>query len=303
MTGSHASNLPPQVFDRALLRARRDRVGARAGGVDFLLQRAVDDLSDRLSVVTRNLPQALVLGAHHGLLGRMVAGRPGVDLVVEMDASAAALRACAGHKVLADEEALPFKAGAFDLVVSALSLHFVNDLPGTLLQARHVLRPDGLFLAAMLGGRTLAELREAFLVAEAEIDGGASPRVAPFADVRDAGALLHRAGFALPVADSDVVTVGYETPLHLMREVKAMGASNVLTARRRVPLRRATLLRASEVYAERFSRPDGRVTATFEIITLTGWAPHESQQKPLAPGSARVRLADALGVKEAKAEE
>jgi NADH dehydrogenase [ubiquinone] 1 alpha subcomplex assembly factor 5 len=221
--------------------------------------------------------------------------------IVSLDPCPAMLTQCAEPKVLADPQALPFAESRFDLVVSGLALHLVNDLPGTLVQIRRCLKPDGLFLGAVLGGATLTELRQAFVAAEAEIDGGASPRVAPFADVRDLGSLLQRAGFALPVVDADVVTVAYATPLHLMRELRAMGASNMLAERRRVPLKRATLLRAAAIYSERFSRPDGRVTATFEIITMTGWCPHESQQKPLQPGSATTRLADALGVPERKA--
>ncbi len=193
---------------------------------------------------------------------------------------------------------MPFAPASLDLVVSGLALHHVNDLPGSLVQIRRALKPDGLFLAALLGGETLKELREAWLIAEDEVSGGASPRVAPFADVRDLGGLLQRAGFALPVADTDVVRVTYASPLDLMREIKAMGASNVLTARRRVPVTRTLLFRAAEVYAERFALADGRIPATFEIITLTAWVPHESQQKPLQPGSAKARLADALGVME-----
>jgi hypothetical protein len=196
-----------------------------------------------------------------------------------------------------------FAERSLDLVASGLSLQLVNDLPGALIQIRRALKPDGLFLGAMLGGSTLAELRTAFLVAEEEIEGGVSPRVAPFADVRDLGALLQRAGFALPVADSDIVTVTYPDPLALMRDLRAMAASNALTARRKVPLRRATLARAIAVYRARFGLSDGRVPATFEIVTLTGWAPHESQQKPLTPGSARTRLADALDAEERSAGE
>jgi NADH dehydrogenase [ubiquinone] 1 alpha subcomplex assembly factor 5 len=244
-----------------------------------------------------------VLGASHGVLGARLRALPNVGLVIEMEAAARVLAQCEGPGVCADEEALPFADGTLDLMVSALTLQHVNDLPGTLTQVRRALKPDGLFLAAMLGGRTLVELREAFLAAEAEIEGGASPRVAPFADVRDAGALLQRAGFALPVADSDTVTVTYATPLDLMREIRGMGASNVLVARRRSPLRRETLLRAAELYAERYSTREGRISATFEIVTMTGWVPHESQQKPLQPGSARARLADALGVREGKTDE
>ncbi len=288
----------PNIFDRDLLVRRRNRVSADAGRFAFLLDRAAEDICDRLSIVQRQFDTAAVIGAHHGLLGRRVRGLANVGWAVETDSAAGMLAQCDGPRVLADEELLPFRDGALDLVVSALALQFVNDLPGALVQIRRALKPDGLFLAAMIGGRSLVELREAFLVAEAEIECGASPRVAPFADVRDAGALLQRAGFALPVADSDTIDVTYATPLDLMRDVKGMGASNMLVARRRAPLRRATLLHAMEVYAERFSAADGRVHATFEIITLTGWAPHESQQKPLKPGSARARLADALRVPE-----
>ena len=217
-----------------------------------------------------------------------------------MEASAALLALCPPPKVQADEELLPFRDGAFDLIVSALSLQFVNDLPGALVQIRRALRPDGLFLGAVLGGLTLSELREAFMQAELELDGGASPRIAPMADIRDFGGLLQRAGFALPVADADSVTVTYDSPLALMLDLRAMGAGNVLTERRKRPLRRATLYRAVEIYADRFSAGGGRVKASFEIIHLAGWSPHESQQKPLKPGSAAARLADALGVEEHK---
>jgi SAM-dependent methyltransferase len=205
--------------------------------------------------------------------------------------------------VVADEETLPFRDASLDLVVSALALQFVNDLPGTLIQIRRALKPDGLFLAAMIGGDSLVELREAFAQAEAEIEGGVSPRVAPFADLRDLGALLQRAGFALPVTDADRLTVRYASPLALMHDLRRMGAGNALTERRRMPLRRSTLRRMIEIYAERFSDPDGRIRATFEIVWLSGWAPHESQQKPLAPGSAKTRLADALRAQEISAGE
>jgi NADH dehydrogenase [ubiquinone] 1 alpha subcomplex assembly factor 5 len=288
----------PQPFDGHQLGRLRQRAAATIASHDFLLQRVADDFAERLDAIRRTFADGLDLGAHHGVIGRRIAGRSGVASVVSMDACLAMLAQCDAPRVLGDPEALPFAESSFDLVVSGLTLQFVNDLPGTLLQIRRILRPDGLLLAAMAGGATLTELRQAFTAAESEIDGGVSPRVAPFADVRDLGGLLQRAGFALPVVDADIVTVAYATPLHLMREVKAMGASNILTERRRVPLKRATLLRAAEIYAERFSRPDGRVTATFEILTMTGWCPHASQQKPLAPGSATTRLADALGVVE-----
>src|SRR6185312_2614985 len=198
----------------------------------------------------------------------------------------------------ADEEALPFADASLDLVVSGLALQFVNDLPGTLIQVRRALKPDGLFLAALAGGDSLAELRQSFAEAESEMDGGASPRVAPFADVRELGALLQRAGFALPVIDSERLTVRYASAFALMHDLRRMGATNVLVERRRVPLRRATLSRMADIYAGRFADADGRLRATFEIVWLSGWAPHESQQKPLKPGSAAQRLADALGTTE-----
>src|ERR1700691_3245789 len=205
--------------------------------------------------------------------------------------------------VATDEEALPFGDATFDLVVSALTLQFVNDLPGVLVQIRRALKPDGLFLAALLGGDTLAELRHSFAAAESEVEGGASPRVAPFADLRELGALLQRAGFALPVTDVDRVTVRYDTVFGLMHDLRRMGATNALLARRRTPLRRATLVRMAEIYAERFADNDGRVRATFEIVWLSGWAPHPDQQKPLKPGSAKTRLADVLGTREISAGE
>ena len=200
--------------------------------------------------------------------------------------------------VVSDEEALPFADASLDLVVSALALQFVNDLPGTLIQIRRALKPDGLFMAALIGGDSLAELRAAFADAESEVEGGLSPRVAPFADVRELGALLQRAGFALPVVDSERLTVRYDSALALMRDLRRMGATNVMHERRRRPFKRATLQRMAEIYAERYTDPDGRLRASFEIIWLSGWAPHESQQKPLKPGSAAQRLADALGTRE-----
>ena len=292
-----------RIFDRHLLTTRRNRAARHAAEHEFLLARVVDDLLERLSVITRQFPRAVVLGAQHGLLGRRLRALHGVELVIDMDPARAMLDRCDGPCIQADEELLPLTDQALDLIVSGLSLHFVNDLPGALTQVRRALKPDGLLLAAMLGGTTLSELRTALLVAEEEIEGGASPRVAPFADVRDLGALLLRAGFALPVADSETVTVTYADPLSLMRELRAMGCGNVLLQRSRKPLRRATLARALEIYSERFGLASGRIPASFEIITLTAWAPHESQQQPLRPGSAKFRLADALGTEEKSAGE
>lgn len=291
---------PTQIFDRALLARRRARASGSAGGHDFLLERVADDIAERLSIVRRAFPLAANVGAHHGVVSRRIAGLAGIEGVIDVDGTPELVMGAPGMHVVADEDALPFADGSLDLVVSGLSLQLVNDLPGALIQIRRALKPDGLLLAAMLGGATLKELREVWLAAEAEVSGGASPRVAPFADVRDMGALLQRAGFALPVVDSETVTVNYPDPFALMREVKAMGASNMLTARRRTPVTRRLLLRAAEIYVERFAAADGRVPATFEILTLTAWAPDESQPKPLRPGSAQTRLADALGVKEEK---
>jgi SAM-dependent methyltransferase len=280
------------IFDRFLLRRRRSRATATAG--DFLLAQVADDLMDRLALVRRRFPVALNLGAAHGLLGVRLGARPGTELVIDMEPVGSLLRLCSGFRVQADEEALPFRHQSLDLVASALALQLVNDLPGTLLQIREALKPDGLLLAALLAGDTLRELRTALFLAEEEIEGGASARVAPFADVRQLGGLLQRAGFALPVADAQTLTVTYPDGLALMRDLRANGAANVLHARSRKPLRRDTLARALDHYAERYGLPNGRVPATFEIVTLTGWAPHESQQQPLPPGSAKARLADAL---------
>ncbi|MBO0739942.1 MAG: methyltransferase domain-containing protein [Hyphomicrobiaceae bacterium] len=286
------------IFDRDLLMRRRDRVAAGAGLHDFLLARVADDLIERLGAVQRRFPVAVELGAYHGLLGRRLRQVPGIGLVVQTEPAWRLLEQCDGVRVQANEEALPFRDQSLDLVTSGLSLQFVNDLPGTFVQIRRALKPDGLFLAALLGGRTLSELRNALLAAEEEIEGGASPRVAPFAELQDFGALLQRANFALPVVDADTLTVTYPDALALMRELRGMGATNALKARRRRPLRRATLGRASSLYQERFGLSNGRVPATFEIITLTAWAPHENQQRPLAPGTATHRLADALGTVE-----
>ena len=275
----------PVIFDRRLLRARLARAAA-IGPATFLLDSVADDIAERLSAVLRTFDTAVDLGTPTDAVRRAIAGRVGTIAAV-----------------VADEEALPFRDASLDLVVSALTLQHVNDLPGTLIQIRRALKPDGLFLAAMVGGESLAELRAAFAEAEAEVEGGVSPRVAPFADLRDLGALLQRAGFALPVTDVDRITVRYASPLALMHDLRRMGAGNALTERRRTPLRRATLRRLLEIYAERFADPDGRIRATFEIVWLSGWAPHESQQQPLAPGSAKTRLADALRTQEISAGE
>lgn len=287
----------PIIFDRPLLRARRKRA-QRLGASDFLIERVAEDIAERLSVVLRQFDVAVDLGTPSEAVRRALAASGKVGMVV-----AASPLAMGPLAVVADEEALPFRDGAIDLVTSALSLQFVNDLPGALVQIARALRPDGLFLAALAGGETLSELRQAFAQAEAEIEDGISPRVAPFADLRDLGALLQRAGFALPVTDVDRITVRYASPIALMHDLRRMGATNALTERRRKPLKRATLMRMIEIYGKRFADADGRIRATFEIVWLSGWAPHESQQQPLKPGSAQQRLADVLGTKEQSAGE
>lgn len=291
------------LFDRKLLNRRRSRIAESIGDHDFLLRRAADDIAARLGAVLRDFPVALNIGAHHGPLGHAIQALPNVGRVINADSCLALLAHNEPPRLVCDEEQLPFAPQCTDLIVSGLALHLVNDLPGALIQMRRALKPDGLFMAALLGGETLVELRQAFMEAEAELEGGASPRVAPSADVRDYGSLLQRAGFALPVSDADLLQVSYALPIDLMHEVRAMGGGNVLQARSRRPLRRATLERAIEIYRERFSTDAGRITASFEIIYLTGWAPDESQPKPLRPGSAKTRLADALGVEERSAGE
>ncbi|MBC7101949.1 MAG: methyltransferase domain-containing protein [Parvibaculum sp.] len=294
-----------RVFDRATLRRRRNRAAEGFPAHDFLVRRAGEDIVERIAGVNRNFEIAADIGAHRGALREAMAAATlpagKIGTLVSTDLSAAMLAHAAGPRIVADEEALPFAGRSLNLVTSVLSLHWVNDLPGTLIQVRRALKPDGLFVAALFGGETLTELRQSITEAEVECEGGLSPRVSPFADLRDMGGLLQRAGFALPVADTDRVTVRYADPLRLMAELRGMGETNALAERRRTPLRRGTLMRAAEIYREKFGLPDGRVPATFDIVIVTGWAPHESQQKPRAPGSAETRLADALGTVERNA--
>ena len=293
---------PPAIFDRTLLRARRLRAAA-AGGENFLVARAAEDLAERLQAVSRRFPAALDLGTPGEALRMVLSASGRVDRVVAAEPLAALRDTRGGPLVAAGEEALPFAEASFDLVVSALALHWVNDLPGALLQIRRVLKPHGLFIAVMAGGETLTELRQCLAAAESEIESGLSPRVTPFVEVRAMGTLLQRAGFALPVTDVDRLTVRYASLAGLFRDLRAMGATNALTDRRRKPLRRSTIARAAEIYAERFADADGRLRATFDLLWISAWAPHESQQQPLKPGSARMRLADALGTKERSAGE
>jgi SAM-dependent methyltransferase len=288
-----ARSRAPQVFDRALIRRRLARALAE-GGEDFLSARVAEDLRERLSVVKRDFRRVLDLGTPRPDVGAMLAGTLPEAEITRMAPVPAAWDAGRRREVVGDEERQPFAPGSFDLVVSCLSLHAVNDLPGALVQVRRALKPDGLFLGCLFGGGTLGELRQALSIAESEVAGGASPRVAPFSDLRDLGGLLQRAGFALPVADVEPLTVRYGTVFRLFSDLRAMGATNALTLRHKAPLRRAILMRAAEVYAARFADADGRLRASFDLVWLSGWAPHESQQKSLKPGSARMSLEAAL---------
>ena len=281
------------IFDLESVAARKARARRIAdAGAAFLMQRAAEDLEDRLAAVERRFDRAAALFCQTPAAMDVLANSPKVGEALRVEAHAAFLD---GDGIVAAGEVLPFEPESLDLIVSLHALHEVNDLPGMLIQIRHALRPDGLFLACMAGAGTLGELRESFLLAETELHGGVSPRIFPFADVRDAGALLQRAGFALPVADHESVTVRYDDMFALIRDLRAMGATNALAARSRRPASRALFMRAAEIYSERFSDPDGRIRATFATIWFSGWAPHASQQKPLKPGSGKVSLAKVLG--------
>lgn len=268
------ANPMPVLFDRALLRVRRQRA-RKQGETTFLLDRVAEDMADRIAAVTRDFADVADIWTPGDVLGERFKS---VRRIV-LDS---------------DSEVLPLTPQSLDLAVSALAFQFVNDLPGVLAQIRRALRPDGLLLAALPGGDTLTELRQSFAAAEAECEGGVSPRVAPFADLRDIGQLLQRAGLALPVTDVDRIVVRYDDAFALMRDIRGMGATNVLVERRRTPTRRATMLRMAQIYGERFADPDGRIRATFDIVWLSAWAPHESQQKPLRPGSAKASLEAAV---------
>lgn len=282
------------LFDRNLFAQRRQRaLAARTQGADFLLAAVAEELGDRLLAVKRQFDLAVDLGGHTGRLAAALAASGRVDHVLRADLFTAD-PGLPAPDLVCDDALLPLKDASVGLIASALSLQLVNDLPGALIQIRRALLPDGLFLGAVLGGETLSELRDCLMRAELELTGGAGPRVAPFADTRDLGALLQRAGFALPVTDTDKLTVRYDNLFGLMRDLRAMGGTSILTERSRKPLSRAVFLKAAALYAADHADADGRIRATFQVVYLSGWAPHESQQKPLKPGSAKMRLADAL---------
>ena len=269
----------PVLFDRALLQARQRRA-QKLGAAEFLLDRVAEDLEERLHAVLREFSDIADVWTPGDGLRALARARFKTFTHLTLEQS--------------QHETLYFQPASLDLAVSALAFQFVNDLPGVLSQIRRALRPDGLLMAATIGGDTLTELRQSFAAAEAECEGGVSPRVAPFADLRDVGSLLQRAGFALPVTDLDHIVVRYDNAFALMADLRRMGATNILLERRRTPTRRTTLLRMAQIYSERFADPDGRIRATYDVIWLSGWAPHESQPKPLKPGSATASLENAV---------
>jgi SAM-dependent methyltransferase len=292
---------PPALFDRHLLRQRRNRAAPSLHEYDFLLQRAIDDLLDRVESISRDFPRALVLGGG-GAVGRALKGRPDaaakIGALIETDfAERLAVDVCV------DEEALPFADESFDLILAPLTLHWANDLPGALIQINRALKSDGFFAGAVIGGASLKELRQSLMAAEAELHDGVAARVSPFADTMDMAGLLQRAGFAMPVTDVDRVVVRYGNAFVLMRDLRKMGETSVLADRPRVPRGKAFFVRMAEIYSERFADPDRKIRASFEIIHAGGWAPHPDQPRPKRPGSATVRLADALGVTEKSAGE
>lgn len=290
-----SASLPPALFDRQLLARKRHRCAGGIGNYRFLMDWSGGQILDRFDDIKREFPVALQIGTR-GDLGAQLPDKAGVQHLCSMDITPSLLTG--DNSILADEEFLPFGGGSLDLIVSNLSLHSTNDLPGVLIQARRALKADGLFIASMLGGETLRELRECLMEAEMSVCGGISPRVMPFADKPEMGGLLQRAGFALPVVDSEIITVTYDTVFKLMHDLRGMGESNIINDRSRQFMRRDMLMEATRLYHERYGEDDGRLAASFEIIFLIGWSPHESQQKPLKPGSAKTRLADALRTEE-----
>jgi len=293
-------NLPPQIFDRELLKRRRDRSAGSIHKYDFLLQRCFDDICDRVETVTRDFDRAAILGGSPGLQDALKArdAHTKINWLCQSDLSPRLASRLGGNALACDEERLPFGDESLDLILAPLGLHWANDLPGVLVQINRALKPDGFFAGAFLGGATLTELRQCLLTAESELTGGVNARISPYASTFDLAALMQRAGFALPVADIDRVTVRYDNAFALMKDLRGMGETSILADRPRTPATRALFLRTAEIYTERFSDADGRIRATFEIIHTAGWAPHPDQPQPKRPGSAKASLADALGVKE-----
>ncbi len=289
------------VFDRKMVREHRNRAARAWQDFDFLHKEVADRLCERLDDVVRDFPLALDIGCHGGEIAELMAGRSKIGHLIQCDLSEGMIgraKEKGATSVIADEEFLPFAAGKFDLIMSNLSLHWVNDLPGTLLQINRCLKPDGLFIGTMFGIESLRELRQSLSDAEMEVDGGLSPRISPFADVRDAGMLLQRAGFTLPVVDADAITVSYENPLKLMKDLKGMGENNKVLERRKNLTKRSLIFKAAQRYMDEFRDADERIPATFQVMFLTAWKADPSQPQPLKPGAAATSLADALGVPE-----
>jgi SAM-dependent methyltransferase len=285
---------PPQIFDRRLHRLRLARAARAPNGADFLGLRIAEDMAERLEAINRRFDLALDLGARDGAFAEALGASSAVDKIGVLIPAPETRAPSQGIGLIADAERLPFAEASLGLVVSRLALHWVNDLVGALIQIRRALHPDGLFLGTLLGGATLTELRQSLMTAESELRGGAGPRVSPFLDAADGASLLQRAGFALPVADTDTVRVLYDDPVKLLADLRAMGETSALMDRPQAPLTRELLQRTFELYRARHAAPDGRIIATFEIVTLTGWAPHADQPKPLRRGSAKMSLAEAL---------
>lgn len=285
---------PPLIFNRQHLRLQRERQREAFSSHDFLARLAAEQMAERLIPIKRRFPRVLALGDGVGLLTSLLEKVDGIETCIRTDLSPGLLAENPSPALCADEELLPFAPESFDAVFSVLNLNVVNDLPGVLIQIRRILKPDGLFMATLFGSETLRELREAAREADMAESGGITPRVAPFVDIRDAGGLLQRAGFALPVADNHIVTATYAEAFSLMRELHGMGAGNTLARRFSGLTTPRRLAAIAEAYHHRVAGKDGRIPASFEIITLTGWAPHSSQQKPAQRGSGKVSLADAL---------
>jgi len=289
---------PLNLFDRKSVRLHRNRAAPHIQDFDFLFAEVADRLTERLLDVKRTFPLALDIGCHGGEIARSLGARGGIETLLQCDLSPAMAQKSGGISFAADEEFLPIKSESLDLVLSNLSLHWVNDLPGAFVQIRQALKQDGFFMASMLGEHTLHQLRESLMTAETELEGGLSPRVSPYATVQDIGHLLQRAGFTMPVVDIDTITVSYSDMFKLMHDLRGMGETGSVSERRKNFTRRATLMRAAQHYMETFAGEgdvgEGRVPATFDIIFMTAWSPHPDQPKAAKPGSATVSLADFL---------
>ena len=306
MTDLHQNPPEALIDDKAHIR-NRDRAAANFDQFDFLKQAVTERIMDRIDTIRRDLPHVLDIGCHNGVLTEALLASPKITSVSAMDPSPEMARLtkqrCGVDAVAAPYDAIPFEGQQFDGIFSAFALHWANDLPGVLIQLRQRLKPDGVMVVALAGGETLGGLRAAMASAESEVSGGMSPRVLPMGDIRDMGGLISRAGLTMPVADSDTITVTYEHLFRLMADLRAMGESNAMNSRVKRMTGKSLLMRAAEIYQQRFGTDDGRISVDFEIITLTGWAPDASQPQPLKPGSAQQSLASALGVEERDAEE